>query len=113
VNIYSAYCDLANTSGYAYMSGTSMASPFVAGLAGLIRSRLPAATVAEVTTLLQETAVDLGEVGYDAWYGAGRVSALRALIAANGGIDPGTDGPTKGDGTSAYAVYLPAVAAGE
>jgi subtilisin family serine protease len=111
VNIYSAYHDLVNSSGYAYMSGTSMASPFVAGLAGLIRSRLPDASVEQVTLLMQQSAVDLGEIGRDDWYGAGRVDAQRALIAANDGVDPVVDDPTKGDGSYAFALYLPSVAA--
>jgi hypothetical protein len=62
---------------------------------------------------MQETAVDLGEVGYDYWYGAGRVDARRALLAANQDADPVVDDPTKGDGTHAYALYLPAVEAGQ
>ena len=65
VNIYSSYYDLVNTSGYAYMSGTSMASPFVSGLVGLILSRRPELTVDEVTDLLAKTAKDLGDPGRD------------------------------------------------
>ncbi len=109
VNIYSSYHDLANTSGYAYMSGTSMASPFVTGLVGLILSRRPELTVDEVTTLLEKTAKDLGEPGLDPLYGYGRVDAHQALVAANDGIDPALQNPDNGGATRLPAVYLPAV----
>ena len=108
VNIYSSYYDLVNTSGYAYMSGTSMASPFVTGLVGLILSRRPELTVDEVTDLVAKTAKDLGDPGRDQLYGFGRVDAHQALVAANDGIDPAVQDP---DGGAAHpsAVYLPAV----
>jgi subtilisin family serine protease len=109
VSIYSSYYDLINTSGYAYMSGTSMASPFVSGLAGLILSRNPDLTVEEVTDLIRQTAVDLGDAGRDQYYGYGRVDAYRALVAANDGIDPALQEPPDGDGT--HALYLPTVSA--
>jgi thermitase len=109
VNIYSSYHDLANTSGYAYMSGTSMASPFVSGLVGLILSRRPDYTVDQVTNLLEKTARDLGDPGRDPLYGFGRVDAHQALVAANDGIDPALQNPANGGGTRPPAVYLPAV----
>jgi thermitase len=109
VNIYSSYYDLANTSGYAYMSGTSMASPFVSGLVGLVLSRRPDMKVDEVTTLLEATAKDLGDPGRDQLYGFGRVDAHQALVAANEGIDPALQDPANGGGTRLPAVYLPAV----
>jgi subtilisin family serine protease len=108
VNIYSSYYDLVNTSGYAYMSGTSMASPFVTGLVGLVLSRRPELTVDEVTDLLAKTAKDLGDPGRDPLYGFGRVDAHKALVAANDGIDPAVQDPD-GDVAHPPAVYLPAV----
>jgi len=63
-------------------SGTSMASPIVAGLAGLMRSVRPDLTPAEVDLLLKRTARDLGASGRDPIYGAGRVEAGAAVAAA-------------------------------
>ena len=109
VNIYSCYHDLVNTSGYAYMSGTSMASPFVTGLVGLILSRRPELTGDEVLNLMGNTAKDLGDPGRDAYYGFGRVDAHKALVAANDGIDPSLQDPADGGAVRPPAVYLPAV----
>ncbi len=70
--------------GSAYLSGTSMASPFVAATAALLRSHVPAATAAEVETALLSSAKDLGPVGWDARYGYGLLQmqgALEALVA--------------------------------
>ncbi len=80
--IYSTYADLGNYyGGYTFMSGTSMASPHVAGLAALLLSQDPERSAADVERLLVETAEDLGEPGWDPYFGAGRVDALAALSA--------------------------------
>jgi len=68
-------------SNYGLMSGTSMASPHVAGLAALIRSRNPTLTNAEVRQILESTADDLGTAGWDRYYGYGRINGRRALEA--------------------------------
>ncbi len=120
VSIYSTYYSLQDTSGYAYMSGTSMASPFVSGLAGLLLSRRPDLTVAELTDLLTSTAVDLGDPGKDKLFGYGRVDAYAALLAANDGVtpepaDPPTDAPTNppsGGATKGSDLYLPVIVGG-
>lgn len=73
--IYSTY----SGGGYVSLSGTSMATPHVAGLAGLIWSVDSSLTPNETWNLIQNTADDLGPVGYDLEYGYGRINALRAL----------------------------------
>ena len=61
---------------YATMSGTSMACPHVAGVAGLVFSENPYLSSYEVRDLLQQTAIDLGPGGWDSSYGYGKVNAL-------------------------------------
>jgi len=64
------------------MSGTSMAAPYVAGVAALLKSRFgEQATPAWIKQRLEETAEDLGEAGWDEMYGHGMINAHRALIA--------------------------------
>lgn len=64
---------------YASWSGTSMAAPHVAGVAALIWSAFPHYTRDQVRRLLEGTADDLGESGFDEYYGYGRVNARNAL----------------------------------
>ncbi|WP_426755818.1 S8 family serine peptidase [Myxococcus sp. Y35] len=64
---------------YSYMSGTSMATPFVSGVAALLFSARPSATPDEVKHALLSSAKDLGPAGYDEGYGHGLVQARRAL----------------------------------
>ncbi|WP_281888181.1 S8 family peptidase [Paenibacillus sp. YYML68] len=68
---------------YAALSGTSMATPHVAALAALIRSVNPNLKNTEVMQLMRDTAVDLGPVGRDKYYGFGLIDVGRALQAAN------------------------------
>lgn len=67
---------------YDYMSGTSMACPHVAGLGALIWSRFPNATRDWVRAQLRYTADDLGERGFDQYYGYGRINAKSAVEQA-------------------------------
>ncbi len=65
--------------GYGYKSGTSMATPHVAGLAALVWSYAPSLTSSQIRDILQNTADDLGPPGWDQYYGYGRINASRAL----------------------------------
>jgi thermitase len=60
---------------YAYGSGTSFAAPFVAGVAALLLSKHPNLTPQEVAETLYNQAEDLGESGWDEYYGWGLVNA--------------------------------------
>lgn len=66
-------------SGYITMSGTSMATPHVAGAAAVLRSLRPDMTVAEVKAALMGTSHDLGAAGMDNRFGAGRLD-VRELV---------------------------------
>jgi len=68
--------------------GTSMAAPVVAGLVGLMLVANPTLNEAEVTSLLQSTAKDLGAPGLDTTYGAGRIQADKAVAAAKAYVRP-------------------------
>ncbi len=63
---------------YGFSSGTSMASPHVAGAAALLRSLVPDASALEIENALISTARDLGDPGYDISYGHGLIDVEAA-----------------------------------
>ncbi len=63
--------------GYEAWSGTSMSSPEVAGLAGLLAAQ--GRTNAQIRNRILYTARDLGPAGRDIYYGMGRIDAARAV----------------------------------
>jgi serine protease AprX len=75
------------TSGYVTESGTSMATPYVAGAAVLAREVSPSATPAQIRSVLTSTALDVGAAGQDNEYGAGFVD-VRALVSSLSGDSP-------------------------
>jgi len=64
---------------YALLSGTSMSTPHVAGVAALIWSKFPNLTRDQIRSQLRFTAQDLGALGFDEYFGYGRVNARRAV----------------------------------
>lgn len=64
---------------YGTKSGTSMATPYVAGLAALVWGMAPNMTAAQVRQAIESTADDLGPPGWDIYYGYGRINAFAAL----------------------------------
>ncbi|MCX6584261.1 MAG: S8 family peptidase [Candidatus Aminicenantes bacterium] len=65
--------------GYYFLTGTSMASAHVAGLAALLKSQDPARTNVQIRDIIEATAVDLGTAGWDSTFGWGRINAYAAL----------------------------------
>jgi len=70
------------TSGYAREAGTSHAAPYVAGAAALLRGLRPELTAAQIESLLERTAKDLGRQGRDNGTGWGLIQLDEALELA-------------------------------
>jgi len=64
-----------------YDSGTSMATPHVAGVAALVFGKNPNLKPHDVEAILEKTATDLGVPNYDTTFGYGLVNAQAALAA--------------------------------
>jgi thermitase len=75
VDVLSTWSD----GGYRTESGTSMAAPFVAGVAALIAARDPAGGAAAWRSRLESAVDDLGLPGRDPQFGFGRVNLAKAL----------------------------------
>ncbi|KPL03034.1 MAG: hypothetical protein AMJ90_04225 [candidate division Zixibacteria bacterium SM23_73_2] len=75
VNIRSSHLN----GGYKIMSGTSMASPFVAGACAILKQFNPEATVEQIKLSLLNSAKDLGPQGEDNLYGHGLMDLKKAL----------------------------------
>ena len=71
---------------YDFFSGTSMATPHVAGVAALAKSSNPSWTNEQIRNELKDTAEDLGPSGWDDDFGYGLVDAR-----LSGGMQPGAD----------------------
>lgn len=67
---------------YGSISGTSMACPYVSGLAALVRAVNPGLKAADVRTRIEKSTDDLGPSGFDDKYGFGRVNVAKALQAS-------------------------------
>jgi hypothetical protein len=63
----------------ATLSGTSMAAPYVSGVAADIKSMWPYLTMKQVANIILSTAIDLGTPGPDPVYGMGVVDLATAL----------------------------------
>lgn len=78
-DVYSSLYTPVKGSTFAKMSGTSMASPVVAGVASLVKSKYPKLNSYQVEAILEKTATDLGDKGFDLDYGYGLVNPVAAL----------------------------------
>ncbi|RKX20682.1 MAG: hypothetical protein DRP26_01180 [Candidatus Zixiibacteriota bacterium] len=69
---------------YSYKSGTSIASPYIAGAVAVIRQVNPNLDANTIKDILMLTAEDLGTPGEDNDYGHGIINLYRACILAEG-----------------------------
>ena len=90
---------------YGYASGTSFASPIVAGTIALLMATNPDLTPSQIYDILKNSSVDLGTPGYDYYFGWGRVDAYGALLQT-------TPTPSPADITPPSAPSLVAPASG-
>ncbi len=75
---------------YCIGSGTSFATPHVAGVAALLLTKDPSLTNEQIRQILRRNSVDLGAVGKDNTFGYGRLDANRAVTPAYiGGVGSG------------------------
>ena len=86
-----------NASDYSFLSGTSMATPTVAGVSALVWSNHPDCNGEDIRSALKASALDAGAAGKDVFFGYGIVQAADAddYLQANpcGSVEP----PPSGD----------------
>ena len=98
--------------GYSAPSGTSFSSPLTAGIYALMFSVNPSLTPNQADSILYSTADDIGEPGWDQYYGYGRVNAAKAVAAAKAAVGtrdaiaPSAPGNLKAASVSSNAIAL-------
>jgi subtilisin family serine protease len=90
VSIKSSFPALKSYDGtqYEVSTGTSMAAGFVSGLAALILSKNGAMSDEQVKGIMLVSADDLGQTGWDRYFGYGRINAAKALRFTSDIIKP-------------------------
>ena len=77
-----SFTGLAQHAWYVQAIGTSASTPLAAGVAALVKSANPALSPAQIRTILQQTAQDIGKNGYDELFNFGLVDADAAVHKA-------------------------------
>lgn len=73
-------------SAYRTVQGTSFSSPYVAAAAALLLEARPGLSANEIRGILSESSVDLGDRGWDVFFGAGRLQVDAALSLAGSSV---------------------------
>lgn len=106
---------LNSTGGYAFKSGTSMATPHITGIMALMREVNPTMTFAQMREAIDMTARDVGAAGWDIYTGHGVANAHLALQRARDTYQPADinlDGTVDGmDLAALLAAWGPCVTA--
>ncbi|MBI3677586.1 MAG: S8 family serine peptidase [Proteobacteria bacterium] len=97
------------TASYGYLSGTSMATPFVSGVAAVIKGQWSFLSSSDIANIIFSTAIDLGAPGVDPVYGRGAVNITAAVSFEDSSITTTsssfhTNGATVASGPLAFAV---------
>jgi len=74
----------ASNSDYQWMSGTSMAAPYVTGLVAYMLTHEPGLSPTQIKSILEQSADDLGPAGWDEDFGYGRVNVDEAIAMTIG-----------------------------
>jgi serine protease len=101
---------LTRSPSYGLMTGTSMASPHVAGVMALMRYVHPTITVQQVDSAFFSASIvdDVGAAGHDIYFGYGLINARKAVDYANS-LKGGSVSPTGGVQAQPSALTLGAV----
>ncbi len=79
----------------ALWGGTSISAPYVTGLFGLVFSANPSLTAQQAVDIVEQNTDDLGDPGFDIYYGWGKINLFQAVLAAAQAADSGdTTAPT-------------------
>ena len=84
VDVLSTFAD--SDTAYAKLSGTSMATPHVSGVAALLWSQFPDSSVTDIDNAIKLSARDIGPCGQDSLFGHGIIDVMAAATyLENGG----------------------------
>ena len=90
--------------GYSVVSGTSPATPHVAGIAALLLSRSPSLTPSQIESTIELNSNDLGSTGKDDIFGWGRINLRKAVAAVGSPAPTPTPAPPQSGGIAGKAL---------